>query len=251
MFNKLLLTITLFFTLISCGKAKSVLFIGNSYTGGCRKALTEVFKNNSPEWKLQFHTKGGATLASHLKNPETKKLITTNKYDFVVLQEQSQRPALGGEYTKSFEDSVKSFCKIITKSGATPCLFLTWGRRDGDKRNSHIFPNFKTMQNLLTRAYEKVAKRHNRLHKVKIIPVGYAFYEINKGNRNKNLFKSLYHEDGTHPGKNGAFLASCIFWESLTKNSTTTIIEPTGIEEKTSKQLKEFAKNAVKKNKFK
>ena len=72
--KKLLLTITLFFIFISCGKARSVFFIGNSYTGGCRKAITEIFKNNSSEWKLQFHTKGRATLASHLKNPETKKL---------------------------------------------------------------------------------------------------------------------------------------------------------------------------------
>ena len=152
---------------------------------------------------------------------------------------------LGGNFTKSFEDSIQSFCKIISSTGATPYLYLTWGRKDGDKRNPSIYPTYSSMQKKLSKAYEKAARKN----KAKILPVGYAYQEINR--RNKTVFKSLYKKDGSHPSINGAFLVSCVFWGSLTKDDPTTINPIEGVDEAVAQQLQKFAKNAIDKNKLK
>jgi hypothetical protein len=100
--------------------------------------ITDLFTNESPDWKLSFHTKGGKDLAYHLADPATKPKILSRKWDFVVLQEQSQKSGLGGKYSQGFHDAVNSFSTIIRTNGSTPCLYLTWGRKDGDKKNPKI-----------------------------------------------------------------------------------------------------------------
>ena len=125
----------LYLTITTLSFGKKILFIGNSYTSQCSRSISDLFKNESPEWKLTFHTKGGKDLAYHLADPRTKPMVLSQKWDFVVLQEQSQKSGLGGKFSKDFRDAVNSFSTMIRKNGSTPCLYLTWGRKAGDKKN--------------------------------------------------------------------------------------------------------------------
>ena len=132
---------------------EKVLFIGNSYTAQCSKTISGLFKSESPDWSLSFHTSGGKDLAFHLADSQVTKKINSQKWDFIVLQEQSQKSGLGGKFSQSFHESVASFSKIIRQAGAIPSLYLTWGRKNGDKRNSGIYPTYEAMQKKISSAY--------------------------------------------------------------------------------------------------
>ena len=189
---------------------EKVLFIGNSYTAQCSKTISGLFKSESPDWSLSFHTSGGKDLAYHLADSQVTKKINLQKWDFIVLQEQSQKSGLGGKFSQSFHESVASFSNIIHNAGAIPALYLTWGRKAGDKRNFGIYPTYEAMQKKISAAYLLAGEKN----KARILPVGFAFTEAKK--KNQELFEKLYRNDGSHPAAHGAYLVSCVFWGGLT-----------------------------------
>ena len=222
-------------------EAKKILFIGNSYTSQCSRMITDLFKNESPDWELTFHTKGGKDLAYHLADPTTKPLILSQKWDFVVLQEQSQKSGLGGKSSKGFQDAVSSFSKIIRKNGSTPCLYLTWGRKAGDKKNPKIYPNYQTMQKKISAAYFEAGKKN----RARILPVGLAYSKIKQ--EDQALFESLYKKDGSHPSEIGAYVVSSVFWAGLTGKDPTTIKWRGGIEKPKAVRLRQAVRAALEK----
>ncbi|MFP6901486.1 MAG: DUF4886 domain-containing protein, partial [Opitutales bacterium] len=150
---------------------KKALFLGNSYTAQSASFIKEVFKRENTGYELHFLTPGGKDLMFHLKNGKSRQKLASAKWDVVVIQEQSQKAGLGGPYTKSFHEGANGLCAAISKQGAKPCIFMTWGRRDGDKRNTHVYPDFLTMHAKLSASYEKAAKENDAL----LAPVGHAF----------------------------------------------------------------------------
>ena len=50
--------------------------------------------------------------------------LSKNKYDVVILQEQSVRPIIDKE---KFHEAVRKLYKLIIKNEATPLLYETWG----------------------------------------------------------------------------------------------------------------------------
>jgi hypothetical protein len=209
--------LSLFLHAVSFCMGEKVLFIGNSYTAQCSKTISDLFKSESPEWSLSFHTNGGKDLAFHLADSQVTKKVNSQKWDHIVLQEQSQKSGLGENFSKSFQDSVTTFSKIIRKAGAIPYLYLTWGRKDGDSRNSKTYPTYEVMQKKISSAYLLAGEKN----KARILPVGFSYAEIKK--KNKELFGKLYRNDGSHPAAHGAYLVSCVFWGGLTGKDPRTI----------------------------
>ncbi|MDA8990213.1 hypothetical protein N9H45_01635 [Opitutales bacterium] len=233
-----LLIIFLSIATIHC-EAKKVLFIGNSYTSQCSRIITDLFKNESPDWKHTFHFKGGKDLAYHLADPTTKPMILSQKWDFVVLQEQSQKSGLGGKYSQGFQDAVSSFSKIIRKNGSTPYLYLSWGRKAGDKKHPKIYPNYQTMQKKISAAYFEAGKKN----RARILPVGLAYSKIKQ--EDQALFESLYKKDGSHPSEIGAYVVSSVFWGGLTGKDPTTIKWRGRIEKPKAVRLRQAARAAL------
>jgi hypothetical protein len=199
---------------------RKVLFLGNSYTfvnnlPGLVAALAHsagdslYYDNNSP---------GGYTLGwqpiAHSTDPVSLGKIGQGDWDFVVLQEQSQTPAIPAlrdscMYPGSIilHDSVKS---------ANPCtrvlFFLTWGRRLGgiqcftSNYCSPDFADFDQMQDSLTVAYKGIADSLGDW----IAPVGEAWrYVIN------NNQVVLHAGDDSHPNFKGSYLAACVFYDII------------------------------------
>jgi hypothetical protein len=220
-------------------EAKKVLFIGNSYTSQCSQTITELFKSESPAWELKFHTKSGKDLAYHLADPTTIPMIRAQKWDFVVLQEQSQKSGLGGKFSKSFHKSVGTLSKIIQDAGSTPCLYLSWGRKMGDKKNPKIYPDYQTMQKKISTAYLEAGKKNQ----ARILPVGLAYSKIKQDDQ--VLFESLYKKDGSHPSRNGAYVVSSVFWSALTGKDTSTIQWRGGIQKPKADQFRQAAQAAI------
>ena len=237
-------TTALFITVLACllacvCEARKVLFIGNSYTAQCAKTITELFRAESPDWEPAFHTKGGKDLAFHLADPVCREKIQSAKWDFVVLQEQSQKSGLGGDFSKGFHEAIGALSELAREAGAKPCLYLTWGRRAGDNRNPKVYPDYGTMQDRITAAYLQAAKVNDAI----VLPAGWAYTEARKSNSAR--FDALYKKDGSHPSATGAYLVACVFWGGLTGEDPTTIRWAGGMNKVSAGYLRQAARTAL------
>ncbi len=224
---------------VSTGKQTKILFLGNSYTAQSAHFIKEVFNRDGGSYELQFGTPGGKDLNFHLTNPTSQKALYSTNWDFVVIQDQSQKPGLGGPYTEGFHAAANGLCEAIEKQGAKPCLFMTWGRRDGDKRNKQIYPDFITMHGKISSSYQKAAEEN----RVLLSPVGHAFAIVH--GKDKALFRKLYKNDGSHPSVEGGYLAACVMWGTLTDKDPRLIRWNGSLNSHQAKVLREAAAKAV------
>jgi len=192
-----------------------VLFIGNSYTyfNNLPDLVAGVAAANAdgPAIEPAFATRGGATLRWHLENGSALKALSTGKWDFVVLQEQS---LLGGGEKDGktivgnpadFHESVREWVKRIRSVGATPLLFMTWARRDP--------ADAPRVQKELADAYNTIGKELN----VKVAPVGLAWAETRRRLRTLDL----HVWDASHPSSAGSYLAALVIYATLTGRNPT------------------------------
>jgi hypothetical protein len=219
---------------------KRVLFIGNSYTAQNKGTLLQLLADSPHNGStFEFITKGGAKLAQHLANEATVGKIKNGNWDFVVLQEQSQTPALPGKHGESFQQSVDQFSKLIREAGAEPILFMTWGRRDGDKKNISLFPDFGTMQTKLTTAYQEAAGRNHLI----VAPVGLAWAAARE--KAPSLGKELYRNDGSHPSAKGAILATIVLLGVIFQDTIELTNPPEGISPQEFAIIKQASSSAI------
>lgn len=214
-------------------KAKKVLFIGNSYTAQIRKTVTGLIKS-SPHAQTQFTfiTPGGKTLAFHLANKKTIQTIKDGKFDFVILQDQSQTPAV---FPKKFHQAALGLDKVIDQSGAQTVFYQTWGRRDGDKQNRKLYPTYEPMQKALSKSYSTTAKAC----KATLAPVGDTWSSLLK--KNPKIGRELYRNDGSHPSAKGAYLAACVFYATLFKEDPRKLTFTGGLPEAEAKLIRDLA----------
>lgn len=214
-----------------------ILFIGNSYTGQIKKTLQElVAASPRANSELAFITPGGRTLRQHLNNPETVARIREGAWDFVVLQDQSQTPAV---FPDKFASAAAELDDIIDESGAQTVFYMTWGRRDGDKQNAQRFPTYAKMQDALSDAYSKGAKKTE----AKIAPVGEVWRAIRKAD--EGLGNALYKGDGSHPSAKGAYLAACVFYATLFNGDPAKIRYNGGLPAAEAKLIQQAVRNEV------
>jgi len=186
-----------------------VLFIGNSYTRYASVMINNLV-HSSPysDCTIEYIAPDSYMLQQHLSNNTTISNIRNGKWDFVVLQEQSQLPTVP-DRSNEFYDAVAQLSNIIKESGAQAVLYMTWGRRDIDSMLPEINPNYETMQSNLVEAYKKAAHDSDAL----IAPVGLVWRNVRKDN--PQLGYELYLSDGSHPSNKGTFLIACVFYATL------------------------------------
>ena len=178
-----------------------ILFVGNSYTNQSWAAIKDVFAGHH----LEKHVRGGAKLTGWAKDAKLSEKIKTGKWDYVVLQDQSQVPSLPGRFVMGFHESSATLDGRIRAAGGKTVFFMTWGRRDGDKQNKNINPTFEKMQANLSRSYRDAATKL----KAKLVPIGEVFAAVKK--KHPSLFPKFYKKDGSHPDRLGAYAAAYSF----------------------------------------
>ena len=179
-------------------KALRILFVGNSYTAQSWGAITDVFTDHH----VERHVKGGATLEGWVQDKDLASKIESGNWDYVVLQEQSQRPSLSKEQVSRFHQASAALAARVKAGGGKTVLFMTWGRREGDARNKQINPTFEAMQKRLSASYREAASRLD----AKLAPVGEVFAVVKK--QHPDLFPLLYKKDGSHPAGSGGYAAA-------------------------------------------
>ncbi|TMD87517.1 MAG: hypothetical protein E6I78_02265, partial [Chloroflexi bacterium] len=103
-----------------------VLFIGNSYTSV--NDLPSVFANLARSGGHRVDagkaTADGARLADHASSSSTAAAITSAKWNVVVLQEQSQIPAVEQFRQAQMYPAARALVASVRQAGAQPMFFL-------------------------------------------------------------------------------------------------------------------------------
>ncbi|MAG56582.1 MAG: hypothetical protein CMJ83_09855 [Planctomycetes bacterium] len=179
-------------------KGVRVLFVGNSYTyfNDLPWVVSELGRCAKPPIKIHAErsVRPGATLERHWKDGAAKKAITSAKWDWVVLQEQSQRP-IGDR--PLMESSAKQFHEVIAKRKARTLFFMTWARE-----------HKPDMQKGLTKSYTEIAAKLG----AEVAPVGIAWQTVRK----QRPKLKLHTNDRSHPNPTGTYLSALVFFAKLT-----------------------------------
>ncbi len=183
-------------TIASCQSQPStrILFIGNSYTainGGLDKQLEGL----DPSIETEHIAFGGYTLEKHWSDGKALQKIREGKWDYVVLQEQSQAPIFNRQ---NFYEFARKFDEEIRRSGARTILLMTWERPDSK--------NAGVTTDSLAAVFKVIGKELG----IKIAPAGLAFAR-------SLLVKpelTLCSPDG-HPTVEGTYLAACILYRTI------------------------------------
>jgi len=196
------------------------LFLGNSYTSvnNLPQLVSDLAAASGDSLFWEANTPGGFTFGwdpiAHARDPVSLAMIRERAWDFVILQEQSQIPAIpvlrdscmypGAEI---LHDSVKS------NNACTRVIFyLTWGRRFGGQQCfvsnycSQNFTDFYEMQDSLTAAYHGIAFMLND----RIAPAGEAWRLVLS-----TTGMVLHIGDDSHPNMNGSYLTACVFYSCI------------------------------------
>lgn len=227
-------------------QVKKVLFLGNSYTyvNDLPQLLKDVALSFNDTVFTDQNTPGGYQLIQHTTNATSLSKIASDNWDFVVLQEQSQKPSFPPSsvetdvypYAKILNDSIKS-----NYSCTETVFFMTWGRENGDAANCPSYTplcTYEGMQQRLRESYMEMADSNSATTS----PVGAAWKNL------RDSFPSigLYSQDESHPSIYGSYLAACVFYATLYQKSAigSTYI-PTGINSTDALTLQTVASNTV------
>lgn len=196
-----------------------VLFIGNSYTGVNKlpEVFLEVVKGSGrPAPVVKSSTPGGRTLKQQLGIAGSMKLVDEGVWDVVVLQGQSQEPAIAEAdeaVRKEFLESAAELCRRIrAKSPQAKIYFYeTWARHadywKATKKGPDVGANPKEMQTRLRKWYGIVARDNGAT----FVPCGDA-WELNYASAAP---VRLHTADHSHPEFVGTYLNALIFFGKI------------------------------------
>lgn len=198
---------------------KRAFFIGNSYTYyNNMPAIINSLANAGGDTLIHASsTPGGAQLIQQVSNSTTLNGIRQGNWDFVVIQEQSQKPSFSPTQVAA---DVLPFAAQLNDSivAHNPCaetvFFMTWGRKNGDQTNCASYPpicSYTGMQARLRSSYLLMADQNQAV----CSPVGAAWQVV----RDSFPTIELYNADQSHPSYAGSYLAACTFYASLFKKS--------------------------------
>lgn len=184
-----------------------VLFIGNSFTSfNSMPTMVEQLAGANRDTPRRLfaveYAPGGSHLANAAHDPALLRLISSVHWDIVVLQEQSQVPALPYWLVHQSLPAVQTLTRLIRRDGARPVLFETWGYERGDLAN-FASDTYAAMQRRLHNGYAYLARRQH----IVVVPVGETW--------SRALAEwpslALWDNDGHHPSLDGSYLTAAAF----------------------------------------
>ena len=221
----IILVIISLFALFSCQykipkeNPLNVLFIGNSYTS--TNSLPTIFQKIAVSAGyarpiVKSSTPGGYTFQEHLASSATRSMISSQHWDVVIMQEQSEVPAAAQtmpEVNKSFLSGFEGLYELVKESNpeARVILFETWARNANCWSNGTVDPlrdgkNPSDMLQRLKAGYEEASQSmiNQGEPPVEIARVG-ELWGINYGSASPIR---LHDSDGSHPNFAGSYLAA-------------------------------------------
>ena len=174
------------------------------------KKFESICRDRGIDVEVSSIVKGGYTLQSFLTESDNyayrfRRALGKTNFDYVVIQEQSVRPA---SHPERFFSAAKTICDAVKANGAIPVFYATWGRRDGNEMLAkYSWKKSEDMLALLREAYTEAAIRNDAL----IAYVGDAMLEAYRGEAGS----AVYHQDGSHPSAVGSAIAANTIFDTI------------------------------------
>ena len=222
----------------------SIFFSGNSctYTNNMPVAIFKKFAEAAGyQIEVTSITNGGYRLSQLADPTDTygakveRALTGAKKYDFVILQEQSIRPA--AETAPKFYEAVRNLSERIRKTGATPILYATWGRKTGSSTLDTYGWTYESMTWRLAAAYQAIGEELE----IPVAHVGLAFYDINTNQGGIEL----YNSDKSHPSYAGSYLAAVTLFAEIFHVDPTAVSYTDTLSSENAGILREAARKTV------
>jgi len=216
--QKYFLALCLFlFASYGCAPAKCekgclrILFIGNSYTfvNDLPHTFAKLASSGKHQVQVGMFAQPGWSLADHVQSAEMLDTLQSSKWDYAIVQEQSEFPAVEAARNQVTYPAARALVGKIRDAGSNPIFFQTWAHRDGLPENG--LTNFEAMQYEIDMGYLGIAQELG----VPIAPVGDAWF--NALTQNPQL--QLWQADGSHPTEQGTYLAACVFYAVIFNES--------------------------------
>ncbi|HUH97963.1 MAG TPA: DUF4886 domain-containing protein [Anaerolineales bacterium] len=221
----------------SPGSCTRVLFIGNSYTyvNDLPATFADLARAGGHQTAVGASAQGGWMLADHVKSSDTIAKISSEGWKFVVLQEQSEIPSVPASRTQIMYPAARVLVGDIEAAGAKPLLFDTWAHRDGWPVNG--MPDYASMQGRIDDGYILMSQSFN----VPLVPVGVAWHSV------RNLYPqiNLWQSDGSHPTEEGTYLAACVFYADIFRQSPAGLSYQANLSDDTAHALQGVAADTV------
>jgi hypothetical protein len=218
-----------------------VLFVGNSFT--FYNSMPTLMRRlaaadeGAPAIFVVDYTAGGWTLEDASRDEGLAAVLENARWDFVVLQEQSQLLSFSAEQRR---EETYPFARAlqgqIASAGSRTVLFMTWGYKEGDRRN-YPGDSFTAMQRRLAEGYRDLGAALAAA----VAPVGLAWEEALQ--REPGL--ELWDSDGKHPNLAGSYLAACVFYAMLSGRNPSGSQFTGGLEPAQARLLQRVASDVV------
>ena len=209
-----------------------VLFIGNSYTSV--NDLPGTFARLARSGGLHVETAmiapGGATLADQVANPDVATTIAGRHWTAVILQEQSELPAVRGALQSQILPPAETLAGDARAVGGLVYLLETWAHRDG-LPTEHL--DRKAMQAEIDATYRALAPPLG----ASVVPAGEAWARAVTEAPSIDLWQA----DGSHPTAAGTYLAACVLYASLTGRSPIGLSDAGGLDAAQAAMLQRIA----------
>lgn len=188
-----------------------VLFIGNSYTyvNDLPTMFATLAMAGGHSVQTGMVAEGGATLADHAASAGTAATLASARWSVVVLQEQSQIPSVYRLRSSQMYPAARLLVLMIRQAGAEPLFFLTAAHRDGWPE--YGMTGYSEMQSAVDDGYLTIAREQNAA----VAPVGYAWWALLADEAGAGLWQA----DGSHPTVEGTYLAACVFYAAIFRQS--------------------------------
>jgi hypothetical protein len=222
-----------------------VLFVGNSltYVNDLPGMIFQMARSRNINMEYDMYAPGGYKLSQHASDPALIDKIRRGKWNFVVLQEQSQRPSFSQHQVEAeVYPYAGKLSRLIRESNpaAGIVFYMTMAWKNGDAESAKILPelgSYAGMQQNIIASYTKMAQQNQGL----LAPVGIAWRNVRSGRPAVNLYG-----DNTHPNIAGSYLAACVFYGVLFKDSPKGLPCPSQIDVDTARYLQDMADQALK-----
>ena len=214
-----------------------ILFIGNSFTfeNDLPGMFTKLAKSGGHTVVTGMAAQGGWTLADHVNSSATLTQISGSTWDYVVLQEQSEIPAFEQSREVTMYPAARTLVRQIAAVGARPIFFMTWAHQDG--LPEYNLQDYQSMQFQIDIGYMGIAQELS----ARVAPVGYAWL-LAKG---QNPQLDLWQSDGSHPSVQGTYLAACVFYAVIFRQSPEGLSYQAGLAKDSANYIQKISGSTV------
>ncbi len=127
--------------------------------------------------------------------------------------------------------AARTLVEKIREQDARPLFFQTWAHREGLPENGML--DYQSMQSQLNIGYEGIAQELS----VAVVPVGQAWELALKQYPDLTLWQT----DGSHPSQEGTYLAACVFYAVIFKESPVNLSYRAGLSKSIAIDLQTIA----------